>query len=342
MKDKISNDRLCAYWLLTCAALVFLMALVGAITRLTESGLSIVEWRPVTGTLPPIGADAWATEFAKYQTSPEYIQKNTGMTLDEFKGIFYWEWAHRLLGRIIGLVYALPLLVLFLTNRVAEGYRRKFLALLGLGALQGVVGWWMVASGLIDNPAVSHYRLATHLGLAVVIYAVMLWMALTLLRRDGMLVMAPVAGSFCQRRHGWSALGLLAITMLWGAFTAGLDAGLIYNEWPLMGGRFAPGEMWAMSPAIANLFENHASVQFMHRWLAIAAAVLILSFAWRMKSKWLAIAVGAQVTLGIATLISGVSIPVAALHQAGALATLGVLIYELNRVTFAAPKGAAN
>jgi len=336
MKDKVSDDKLCACWLLTCAGLVFLMAIVGAVTRLTESGLSITQWKPISGTLPPLSYDAWMNEFTHYQQSPEFIQKNSQMSLDDFKGIFYWEWAHRLLGRIIGLVYGIPLLILWLTGRIADGYKTKFLALLGLGALQGVVGWWMVTSGLIDNPAVSHYRLATHLGLAVVLYAVMLWMALTLLRRDGILVMPPVNSTFCLRRHGWSALVFLAITMVWGAFTAGLDAGLIYNEWPLMGGSFIPSDMWHLSPALANFFENHAAVQFTHRWLAFMAGALVLTFAWRTQAGPLAAMVFIQILLGITTLLSGVMISLAALHQAGALVTLGLLVYQLNRVTFSA------
>jgi len=338
MNYKISNDRLCAYWLLSCAVLVFLMALVGAATRLTESGLSIVDWKPVTGALPPIGTDAWDAEFAKYQTSPEYIKKNAGMSIDDFKSIFYWEWAHRLLGRLIGIFFAVPLLFFWVTNRVADGYKYKFLGVLVLGGLQGVVGWWMVASGLIDNPAVSHYRLATHLGLAVLLYAILLWMGLTLLRRDGALVMEAVPAKNYLRPHGWVCLGLLAIAMIWGAFTAGLDAGLIYNEFPLMGGKFMPGEMWFLEPAWINLFENHASVQFLHRWLAISTAALTLWFAWRMQAGALAAMVFVQVGLGITTLLSGVFVPVAALHQAGALATLGLLIYQLNRVSLAAQR----
>ncbi|HEY8963791.1 MAG TPA: COX15/CtaA family protein, partial [Alphaproteobacteria bacterium] len=287
---------------------------------------------------PPIGEQAWLQEFAKYQQSPEYIQKNIGMSLHDFKHIFFWEWAHRLLGRIIGIAFAVPLFFFWITNRVADGYKAKFLGVLALGGLQGAVGWWMVASGLIDNPAVSHYRLATHLGLAVILYAFMLWMALTLLRRDGKITPPPIENTFCLRRHGWAALLLVAITMIWGAFTAGLDAGLIYNEWPLMGGRFMPSEMWFQTPAWLNLFENHASVQFTHRWLAIIAAFLVLGFAWRTKFRPLAAAVFIQVGLGITTLLSSVMIPIAAAHQAGALITLGLLIYQLNRITISAQR----
>lgn len=335
-KNSLSADVLNANWLMVCAALVFAMAVIGAITRLTESGLSIVEWKPVTGALPPLSDADWAAEFAKYQASPQGQTVNAGMTLAEFKTIFFWEWLHRLWGRLIGLVYALPLAAFWLTNRVAGGYKGKYLAVLALGALQGAVGWWMVASGLIDNPAVSHYRLAVHLGLAILLAAILYWMALTLLRRDGSLVMRPLESTPCLRRHGRVALGFIALTILWGAFTAGLDAGLIYNEWPLMGGKFMPGEMFAHTPLISNFFENHAAVQFTHRWLAFAAFVLVLSFAWRVKSPWLATAVVLQLGLGILTLISHVALPLAALHQAGALVTLAALLYELHRVLLGA------
>lgn len=336
MENKTSNDALNANWLMICAILVFFMAVIGAVTRLTESGLSIVEWKPVTGALPPLSTDAWDAEFAKYQQSPQGETTNAGISLSEFKNIFFWEWLHRLWGRFIGLAFALPLMFFWLTKRVAEGYKAKFLGVLALGGLQGFVGWWMVASGLVDNPAVSHYRLATHLGLAILLATVMYWMALTLLRRDGSLVMRPIDSTPCIRRHGRCALVFLAITIIWGAFVAGLDAGLIYNEWPLMGGAFMPGEMWHITPAWLNIFENHAAVQFTHRWLAFATFVLVLSFAWRVKSPWLATAIVLQLGLGILTLISHVALPLAAMHQAGAIITLSALLYELHRVLLGA------
>lgn len=336
MKDKLSNDTLNANWLLICAAMVFLMAVIGAVTRLTESGLSIVEWRPVTGALPPMGDAGWAREFDLYKESPQGRTTNAQMSLSEFKVIYFWEWLHRLWGRAIGLAFALPLVFFWATGRIAEGYKLKYLGLLALGGLQGVAGWWMVTSGLIDNPAVSHYRLAVHLGLAIVLAALLFWMALTLLRRDGALVMRPIESTPCLRRHGRIALALLSITILWGAFVAGLDAGLIYNEWPLMGGKLMPGEMFAMSPALLNFFENHAAVQFTHRWLAVAALVAVLGFAWRMRAPVLATAIVIQLVLGILTLLSGVSLPLAALHQAGAIATLAALLYELHRILLGA------
>jgi cytochrome c oxidase assembly protein subunit 15 len=277
-------------------------------------------------------------EFNRYRQSPEYIKKNAGMSLDDFKNIFFWEWLHRLWGRLVGLFFAVPLLYFWLRRRIAEGYHSKFLGVLGLGGLQGVVGWWMVQSGLVDDPAVSHYRLAVHLGLALVIFALMLWMAMTLLRRDGYLVMRPVLSTHCLRRHGRWALGFLVVTILWGAFVAGLDAGLLYNEWPLMGRGFFPSEMWHLSPAWLNVFENHAAVQFTHRWVAAFAVLFVLSFAWRVQSPVLATAVVLQFALGILTLVSNVAIPLAALHQMGAMAVLAALLYQLHRVLYGAPQ----
>lgn len=336
MENKLSNDVLNARWLLICAIMVFMMATIGAITRLTESGLSIAEWKPVTGALPPLSADAWTKEFEIYKQTPQYQQVNKGMSLQDFKNIYFWEWLHRLWGRAIGLVFALPLVFFWLTGRVAEGYKGKFLATFALGGLQGAVGWWMVASGLINNPAVSHYRLAVHLGLAIFLAAIMFWMALTLLRRDGSLIMRPIESTPNVRRHGHIALWVLSITIIWGAFVAGLDAGLIYNEWPLMGGHFMPTEMWHKTPAFMNLFENHAAVQFTHRWIAFAAFALTVSFAWRVQSPMLATAIVLQLGLGILTLISGVALPLAAMHQAGAMITLAALLYELHRVLLGA------
>jgi len=317
--------------------MVFMMAMIGAITRLTESGLSITTWKPVTGALPPLNHDAWMDEFSSYQQSPEFQKKNSGMTLDDFKKIFFWEWLHRLWGRLIGIVFALPLAWFWLRGQVASGYKLKFVGLLALGGLQGAVGWWMVKSGLINNPAVSHYRLATHLGLAVFLYAVMIWMALTLWRRDGALVMRQQTSTPNLRLHGRLALLLVAVTMVWGAFVAGLDAGLIYNEWPLMGGHFMPGEMWDAAPAWLNLFENHAAVQFTHRWMAFTTFLAVAAFAWRVASPVLAATVFLQLGLGIATLVTSVALPLAALHQAGAILTLTALLYQLHRTIYGAP-----
>lgn len=336
MENKLSNDLLNARWLLLCAVMVFFMAIIGAVTRLTESGLSIARWEPVAGALPPLNEAQWQAEFDTYRQTPQYQKINKGMDMSDFKKIYFWEWVHRLWGRLIGLVFALPLLVFWMTRRVAEGYKVKYIGLLALGGLQGAVGWWMVKSGLIDNPAVSHYRLATHLGLALFLGSLLFWMALTLMRRDGALMMRPITSTPCIRRHGRVALLFLAMAILWGAFVAGLDAGMIYNTWPLMGGSFMPGEMWHMSPALLNIFENHAAVQFTHRWVAFTAFILVVTFAWRVRSPILGTAVFLQLCLGILTLLSHVALPLATLHQAGAMLTLAALLYELHRVLLGA------
>lgn len=331
---RLSNDRLCAQWLLICCGMVFIMAIIGAITRLTESGLSITYWKPITGVIPPLSEAQWLKELEIYRSSPEYIQKNAGMSLGDFQYIYFWEWLHRLWGRLIGLVFAIPLIVFALQKRVAEGYGLKFMGLLALGGLQGFIGWWMVKSGLINEPAVSHYRLATHLGMALLLFGLMFWMALSLLRRDGALVMPPINATFCLRRHGWIAFAFLCLTIVYGAFVAGLDAGLIYNEWPLMGGHFVPSEMGALQPFWLNILENHAAVQFTHRWIAMTTVILVVSFAYRMKSIWLTAAVIAQFMLGVTTLLSHVWVPLGALHQAGAIILLSVLLWQLHRLHF--------
>lgn len=326
------------YWLLFCCGMVFLMAVIGAVTRLTESGLSMVEWKPLIGVLPPLSQEEWERVFGLYRQTPEYIHVNRGMTLEEFRYIFYWEWFHRLWGHLIGIAFLVPFVWFALTRRIPRDLMPKLVGLFLLGGLQGVVGWFMVASGLVDRPSVSHYRLAMHLGLAFLIYGLMLRLAIGLLIPDPASHRAPEAGAL----RGWIrfALVLISVTVAWGAFTAGLDAGKIYQTWPLMGGRLVPGEAWAMSPAWLNLVENHATVQFTHRWLAVAAALAVLFAAWRAgrapiapRARGAAWAAGAavvlQVSLGIATLHSGVAIPVAAAHQAGALCVITLLVWLL-------------
>jgi cytochrome c oxidase assembly protein subunit 15 len=316
-----------AYWLIGCAGMVFAMALIGAITRLTESGLSITEWKPITGALPPLGEAAWLVEFAKYQATPEFQLKHSYMTLADFKAIFFWEWLHRLWGRLIGVVFAVPFLWLWATGRVPRPLVPRLLGLLALGGLQGGIGWFMVKSGLADRPDVSHYRLALHLLTALLIYALLLWVAIGLLR-DG----AGAAPSV--RRHGWIGLGMLSLTILWGAFVAGLDAGQAYNSWPLMDGRFAPPEMWSILPAWLNPTENTAMVQFIHRWLAMATAIVVFAFAWGLRHAhrvawWLAFAVMGQVLLGITTLLLQVPVALGTAHQAGAITVLTLLVWLL-------------
>lgn len=311
----MENLRPLIIWLHICCFMVLAMAVIGAVTRLTESGLSITEWKPVMGALPPLGEAAWHDEFAKYRQSPEFAQKHHWMELADFKKIYFWEWLHRLWGRAIGLVYALPLLWFWARKKIPAGYGWKFTGLLALGGLQGFVGWWMVKSGLIDRPSVSHFRLAAHLGLALLLFAGLFWLALDLKRKY-----APA-----RQPLAWLALALLAITIVWGAFVAGLDAGLIYNTFPLMNGSLLPPE------PLQDFLHQHAYIQFTHRWLAMAAGSLILFLAARRRDWPLAVMVCVQVALGVATLLTQVMIPLAAAHQAGAIILLALMLRHIHR-----------
>lgn len=316
-------------WLCLSAFMVFAMAIIGAITRLTESGLSMVEWRPLIGALPPLNETEWARVFNLYQISPQYQQINADMTLSEFKNIFFWEWFHRLWGRMIGLVFALPLAFFWIKGMIPSTYKKPFITLLILGGMQGVMGWVMVMSGLVDNPAVSHFRLAAHLLLAFIIFGWLMWYVYRLTPN----LNTKSIPSFCLSRHGWSAVIFLAITVTWGAFTAGKDAGLIYNHWPHMGqGHFIPTDMWFLDTIWQNLTENAAAIQFVHRWIAVLTLIMIGSFAWRVKSFPLGGMAMLQVGLGIATLLSQVHIHTAATHQAGSFILLALLLREMYKV----------
>lgn len=328
-----------AVWLLACAAMVFVMAVVGAITRLTESGLSITEWNPISGAIPPLTTAAWLEEFAKYQATPEYALKHIGINLEQFKHIFYWEWFHRLWGRMIGVVFLLPFLFFVYRRQVPRHLVGRLAGLFVAGGLQGALGWYMVASGLRDRPDVSHYRLAAHLSVAVLIYGLLLATALSLFFPAPAAPRVPAARWL--RWHARLALAMVAVTMVWGAFTAGLDAGFAYNTWPLMNGVFAPEELANLSPWWINPLENSAAVQFTHRWLAITTGVVVWSYAFRAfnapylggRLRRLAVAVavmvGVQICLGIGTLLLFVPVPLAATHQAGALVLLGLLVWTI-------------
>ncbi len=325
-------------WLFSCCALVFLMISVGAVTRLTGSGLSIAEWKPLMGAIPPLSESEWARVFDLYKQSPEFQKKNFWMELGDFKAIFFWEWMHRFLGRLIGIAFGLPLLLFWARRKIPPGYKSKLLGVFVLGGLQGAMGWYMVKSGLVSRPEVSHYRLAAHLFLALMIYAAMLWMGLSLKEKR--------AGDQRLFVHGLIVLALLLLTICWGAFTAGLDAGLIYNgSFPKMGVGFAPPDFWALVPAWRNFVENPAAVQFIHRWLAVGSVAMIAGFwghACLRKQTFpalhaLALAGFIQAGLGIATLLSGVWLPLAVLHQAGAVLTLTLLLMCLRRLKSPAP-----
>ncbi len=323
-----SNPKHIANWLFACCALVFAMVVVGAVTRLTESGLSIAEWKPLMGAIPPLNDSEWSRVFDLYKQTPEFQKKNFWMEMDDFKNIFFWEWAHRFLGCAIGIFYALPLAYFWLRGKIPQGYKFKLLVPFILGGLQGAMGWYMVQSGLVDAPAVSHYRLAAHLALAFLIFCVMLWLGLSLTnakRERGAALFA----------HGCVTLVLLIVTIFWGAFTAGLDGGLIYNNsFPLMGDEWIPPE------AKQSILSTPAGAQFAHRWLAMTTVVMALSL-WAhgtLKHRGfpalqaLGFVVVLQMGLGIATLLSGVNITIAVLHQVGALTVLTLLVMILYRL----------
>src|SRR5262245_60727336 len=294
-------------WLVALAILIFAMVIVGGATRLTESGLSIVEWKPVTGTLPPLSEAEWQSEFQKYQAIPQYQALNSGMTLAYFKTIYWWEWTHRFLGRFIGVAFLVPFLWFLWRGWVEPGLRARLWAIFGLGALQGAIGWWMVASGLTGRIDVSQYRLATHLTVACVIYAAIVWTACRLSPA------ASVADAPPRIRIGATlVLALVLVQIHLGALVAGLDAGLLYNTWPLIDGHLMPPDLFCAPPWWRNLFENRLTVQFDHRLAAyvlwLAAVVHAGDVARTVRGRRvivavvLAAAVTAQAALGIVTL----------------------------------------
>jgi len=331
-------SRAIAYWLFTVAAMVFAMIVLGGVTRLTQSGLSMVEWRPVTGWLPPLNEDVWEEMFAKYRQFPEYQEKNAGMTLGEFKGIFWFEFLHRLLGRIIGLAFFAPYLFFVFKGWVKGGLAWRLGVIFILGGLQGGLGWFMVKSGLVDRPDVSQYRLAAHLSLALLIYGAILWVALSLVARP-----SGVVVSSGLKSAALYLTALIFLTAFSGALVAGLDAGLIYNTFPLMDGDLIPDGLMEMSPAYLNLFENITTVQFDHRVLAMMtlAAVVMLWLRSRKQGlapsqqtpiNYLGVMVIVQLGLGISTLLLAVPVSLGALHQAGAVVLLGFAIWTAHAV----------
>ena len=307
--------------------MVFAMAIIGAITRLTESGLSMTEWRPLMGTLPPMSETEWERVFSLYKEIPEYQQVNSWMELADFKRIFFWEWFHRLWGRLIGLAYAIPLSIFWFRKEIPNGFKPRLLFILFLGALQGLMGWFMVMSGLSERTDVSHYRLAAHLLLALVIFGCVIWTILDIKYKRASWNMK----NFCLKRHGFISLIFLFITIMWGAFVAGTNGGLVYNTWPLMGGELIPPEV----SSLKSLHAIPASIQFTHRWVAMLAGFFILTFAWRANAGALAGMTFVQILLGIGTLLMGVPIWMAATHQAGAFILFGLLLFSLHKVNCA-------
>jgi len=340
-----ARPRAVAAWLLACCALVFAMVVVGGVTRLTHSGLSIVEWQPIVGTLPPLSDAQWQQAFDLYKLTPEYRLVNAGMALDEFKRIFWWEYAHRLLGRMIGAAYLLPFLYFLLRRRIPDGYAWKLAAVFALGGLQGALGWYMVASGLVDDPRVSPLRLTAHLALAAAIFAAMLWLAMSLLAtRDA----RDDATTRSARRWAIAVVALVAYMFVTGGFVAGIRAGFAYNTFPLMNGHVVPPEALMLEPWWRNLFWNMATVQLDHRIGAWLLAIVVPIAWWRtMRAEptprarlgaHLALAMLAlQVALGIATLLLVVPLPLAAAHQAGAVLMLALALHLWQALS---PRGA--
>jgi len=309
-------------WLLFCAAIVFAMVVVGGMTRLTQSGLSMVEWEPIMGIVPPLTHADWMDMFNKYRQSPEYLKINAGMTLESFKTIFYWEYGHRVLGRVIGLIYFIPLLFFILKGMVPRPWYAKLFALFLLGGAQGLMGWYMVKSGLVDIPHVSQYRLTAHLGLAIVIFSAMLWYALDFLRGDRL---RSHHDRVYLRLTAWCVL-MVFVMILSGGFVAGTKAGFIMNTFPTMNGAWLPPGIGQIDPWWRNAFENPITIQFVHRALAMLVLVSVVACVWRSRlqrfptqSAWLMMAVILQLSLGISALVLRVPLGLGAAHQAGAV-----------------------
>ena len=332
-------------WLALVIMLVLAMIVVGGATRLTDSGLSITEWQPILGAIPPLSDADWQSAFEKYKQIPEYREVNKGMSLSAFKVIFWWEWAHRFLGRLIGLAFGVPLLVFWLMGKIPQGYSGKLLGVLALGGLQGAIGWYMVMSGLVERVDVSHYRLALHLSTAFVILAALTWLWLALGPRDGVIRLATLGRGHVAAV--WAIATLLAVQVVLGGFVAGLKAGLTYNTWPLMDGRLVPDGLATLSPWYMNLAENITTVQFTHR---ILAYVLLVAAIWHAiavtrvsddarvdHSAWLFVGLlMAQAGLGIWILLAAkgvIPLHLGLAHQLGGALIVMALVLHAHRLT---------
>lgn len=320
-----TGRRAVSLWLWLVAVLVLAMVVVGGATRLTESGLSITEWQPILGAIPPLNEADWMAAFEKYQQIPQYAAIHAGMSLGDFKFIYYWEWSHRLLGRAIGFVFAIPFLYFWWTGKLKRGTGMKFLGIFALGGLQGVIGWYMVKSGLSDRIEVSQYRLALHLTTAFMILGLLVWVALEEWPSERRIT-GEIATPLIKRMATIIVAAVLVQVVL-GAFVAGLRAGYIYNTWPSMDGQFVPSDYW-IKPAYLSFFESHAAAQFNHRMMAYLVAILAFTQVWlttrapvddriRLTAQWLGAAVVLQIALGIATLLLHVRLDLALSHQAG-------------------------
>jgi cytochrome c oxidase assembly protein subunit 15 len=332
-----SSDRIVQLWLLAVAFLVFCMIVVGGATRLTDSGLSITEWRPILGAIPPMNEAHWLEAFEKYRQIPEYHLVNKGMSLEDFKFIYWWEWGHRFLGRIIGVAFAVPLMIFAVRGMLRPGALTRYLGVLALGGLQGAIGWYMVSSGLADRVDVSHYRLALHLSVAFLILGLLVWLAMDLREER----VRPSIGL----PAGAASVALAIVVLVFGqvalgAFVAGLKAGLVYNTWPLMNGMVIPDDLFGLTPWAQNFVENPTTVQFNHRlvaylvvtlglWHAITVARSAKSGELRVSAMLVAAALLAQMALGIVTLLNAVPIGLGIAHQGFAAIVLALAVRHL-------------
>ncbi|EDP71895.1 Cytochrome oxidase assembly [Flavobacteriales bacterium ALC-1] len=333
-----NNNKKVIYWLLIGCALIFIMVVVGGITRLTHSGLSISNYKLISGTIPPMNETEWNAAFDLYKQYPEYQKLNYNMNLDEFKDIYFWEWIHRVIGRFIGVVFIIPFLFFLVKKQLSKATIKKSIILLVLGGFQGFLGWYMVKSGLVDQPDVSHYRLAAHLTTAFITFAYTFWVALDLI--------FPDRKQIDKKFRNFIRIGLviLIIQIIYGAFVAGLDAGWIHNHWPFMNeGKLIHETVYTeQNPTYLNLIEGKSGVQFVHRTLAYIVVILILSIWYKAKrmqlTSWqikgingLLIMVGVQFLLGVLTLIYAVPVWLGVLHQVGAFILLSMMIFTLHR-----------
>ncbi|MDH5473265.1 MAG: COX15/CtaA family protein [Gammaproteobacteria bacterium] len=336
-----NHQKAIAIWLLICCATIFAMVILGGATRLTGSGLSMVQWAPIMGILPPLSLAEWQETFYLYQQFPEYKIKNYGMSLDEFKSIFWFEYSHRLLGRSIGIIFFFPMLYFFLRGRVEKSLKPKLITMFILGGLQGLMGWYMVKSGLVANPHVSQYRLTAHLALAFIIYGYIFWVALDLLfpeQQNNALMNREIL----KKRSMFLSI-FVFITVLSGGFVAGLKAGLAYNTFPLMNGQLIPDGLLSLDPAWSNFFENVTTVQFDHRLLATALFIIIPVFWFtsmrnnpptrlKLGLNLLLAMLAVQITLGISTLLLHVPVTLAVAHQGGALLLFTITLFVSHQI----------
>lgn len=340
MNQQANYDRQIATWLILCAAVILGMILLGGATRLTGSGLSMVEWKPLIGIIPPLGEQAWLETFDRYKQFPEYQKVNLGMSLDAFKSIFMYEYLHRVLGRLIGMLFFFPFMVFAIKGRIRPGLMPKLVAMFIMGGAQGLLGWYMVKSGLVNDPHVSQYRLTAHLGVAVLIYAYMLWVVFDLLRDNiEATPPAPYAG------YSRVLVALVYLMILSGGLVAGTRAGFAYSTWPLMGISFIPEGLYSGTPAWLAAFEDITTIQFNHRMFAYLLLLLISSFAllvYRSTSSTsvrkglglLILALFAQLALGISTLLLHVPVVVAVAHQGGAVILLTAILYVSHTLVY--------